>query len=114
MKMRLQNVEVLPHLTRRQALGRIGSGFGLIGLAGMIGGSLNAAPTTLAGPLDVKAPHFPAKAKRVIFLFLNGGLSHVDTFDRKPMLDKYNGQPMPGGNPRTERKTGNLMRSPFE
>jgi hypothetical protein len=113
MKMRFQNVEILPHITRRQALGRMGSGFGWIGLAGMMG-SLDAAATLAAGPLDPKPPHFPAKATRVIFLFLNGGLSHVDTFDPKPMLDKYNGQPMPGGNPRTERKTGNLMRSPFE
>jgi hypothetical protein len=110
MKMRFQNVEILPHMTRRQALGRMGSGFGLIGLASMMG-PLHAAA---AGGLDPKPPHFPAKAKRVIFLFLNGGLSHVDTFDPKPMLDKYNRQPMPGGNPRTERKTGNLMRSPFE
>lgn len=64
-------------------------------------------------PLSVRQPHFPAKAKRVIFLFLNGGLSQVDTFDPKPALTKFHGQPMPGGNPRTERTTGNLMRSPF-
>lgn len=113
MNPQFNTVEILPHLTRRQALGRMGSGFGLVGLAGLLGNSLGAASLPAAGPLDVKTPHFPAKAKRVIFLFLNGGLSHVDTFDPKPMLDKYNGQPMPGGNPRTERKTGNLMRSPF-
>ncbi len=113
MNPQFNTVEILPHLTRRQALGRMGSGFGLVGLAGLLGNSLRAASLPPAGPLDVKTPHFPAKAKRVIFLFLNGGLSHVDTFDPKPMLDKYNGQPMPGGNPRTERKTGNLMRSPF-
>ena len=60
-----------------------------------------------------QAAAFPAKAKRVIYLFLNGGPSQVDTFDPKPMLDKYNGQPMPAGNLKTERKTGNLLRSPF-
>jgi hypothetical protein len=49
----------------------------------------------------------------VIFLFMNGGLSQVDSFDPKPMLDKYHGQPLPGGTIATERKTGALMRSPF-
>jgi hypothetical protein len=110
-----RNVGILPHLTRREALSRMGSGFGLVGLAGLVSGQLRAASSDpAAGPLAVKAPHFPAKAKRVIFLFLNGGLSQVDTFDPKPMLDKFHGQPMPGGNPRTERKTGSLMRSPFQ
>ena len=66
-----------------------------------------------AAPLAPKAPHFPAKAKRVIFLFLNGGPSQVDTFDPKPMLAKYSHQPMPAGNLKTERKTGNLLPSPF-
>jgi hypothetical protein len=69
-------------------------------------------PTSL-NPLAPKAPHVPAKAKHVIFLFLNGGPSQVDTFDPKPMLDKYNGQPLPSGNLKTERKTGNLLKSPF-
>jgi hypothetical protein len=58
-------------------------------------------------------PHHPPKAKRVIFLFMNGGLSQVDSFDPKPMLDKYHDQPLPGGPVATERKTGALMRSPF-
>ena len=49
----------------------------------------------------------------MIFLFLNGGPSQVDTFDPKPMLDKFNGKPMPAGNLKTERKTGNLLKSPF-
>ena len=53
------------------------------------------------------------KAKHVIFLFLNGGLSHIDSFDRKPMLDKYDGQPLPYETPQTEFATGNLMKSPF-
>ena len=57
--------------------------------------------------------HHPARAKHVIFLFMNGGLSQVDSFDPKPMLDKYHGQPLPGGTVATERKTGALMRSPF-
>src|SRR3954464_5178142 len=93
-------------MNRRDALLRIGSGFGLVGLANTIA----AEPSSALAP---KPPHFPARAKRVIFLFMNGGMSQVDTFDPKPMLDKHHGQPLTGGNLRTERKTGNLMRSPF-
>ena len=65
------------------------------------------------GGLDPRKLDHPARAKRVIFLFMNGGLSQVDSFDPKPMLDKYHGQPLPGGTIATERKTGALMRSPF-
>ncbi|HUB53131.1 MAG TPA: DUF1501 domain-containing protein [Terracidiphilus sp.] len=54
------------------------------------------------------------KAKHVIFLFMNGGMSQIDTFDYKPTLEKLNGQPMPGGDLAHERKTGNLMKSPFK
>ncbi len=51
--------------------------------------------------------------KRVIFLFMNGGLSTIDAFDPKPALEKYDGQPMPGGSIATERRTGELMKSPY-
>jgi hypothetical protein len=88
----------------------MGTGFGLAGLANVL--SANTAPA-MTDPLAPKQPHFPAKAKHVIFLFLNGGPSQVDTFDPKPMLDKYNGKPLPTGNLKTERKTGNLLKSPF-
>jgi hypothetical protein len=64
-------------------------------------------------PMAPKAPHFPAKAKHVVHLFMNGGPSHVDTFDPKPMLDKYHGKALPTSNLRTEGKTGVAMRSPF-
>lgn len=97
-------------MTRRQMLGTMGTGFGLAGLANVL--SANTSPAAI-DPLAPKAPHFPAKAKHVIFLFLNGGPSQVDTFDPKPMLDKYNGKPLPTGNLKTERKTGNLLKSPF-
>jgi hypothetical protein len=90
----------------------MGTGFGLAGLAQVL--NAGSAPSATANPLAVRAPHFPAKAKHVIFLFLNGGPSQVDTFDPKPMLTKYNGQPLPSGNLKTERKTGNLLKSPFE
>lgn len=97
-------------VTRREALKRMGGGFGMVAFANMVGQSLQAAST--AGMLD--KPHHAPKAKHVIFLFMNGGLSQIDSFDRKPVLDKYHGQPLPGGEIKTERKTGALMRSPFE
>ncbi|WP_051670009.1 DUF1501 domain-containing protein [Bryobacter aggregatus] len=89
--------EVSSRWTRREALTRMAGGFGALGLAGTL----------------QAAPHFPAKAKRIIYIVLNGGMSQVDTFDPKPMLTKYDGKPMPGGAPKTERATGTLMGSPF-
>jgi len=83
---------------------RMGGGFGAVALEGMLAERVRAAAGT---------PHFRPKAKHVIFLFLNGGLSQVDTFDPKPALAARHGTPMPGGNPMTERTTGSLMRSPF-
>jgi hypothetical protein len=65
-------------------------------------------------PLAPKKSHYPSKAKHVVHLFMNGGPSQVDTFDPKPMLDKYHGKPLPETNLRTERKTGAAMRSPFK
>ena len=100
-------------LTRRQALRTIGSGFGMLGLATVLGEGFRLQASRLEDPFAAKPPHFEPKAKRVIFLIMNGGLSQVDTFDPKPMLQKYHGKPMPGGNPKTERKTGDLMASPF-
>jgi hypothetical protein len=94
----------------------MGGGFGMVGLASVLSNSMVEAATArsaLPGPLEARAPHFPARAKHVIFLFLNGGLSQVDTFDPKAMLQKYHGKPYPGETIETEQKTGNLMRSPF-
>src|ERR1700733_8524115 len=102
-------------LNRRQALSAIGGGMGLVGLSTMLGQSLKAA-TEESGPTSggaIAKLHFKPRAKRIIFLFMNGGVSHVDTFDPKPMLEKYHGQPMPGGAILTQRKTGTLMKSPF-
>ena len=94
-------------MNRRQMLSVMGGGFGMLGLQSVLQAG------TAGSPLAPKPPHFPAKAKRVVYLFLNGGPSQVDTFDPKPMLDKYHGKPVPSGNLKTERKTGNLLRSPF-
>ena len=102
-------------LTRREALRRVGNGFGMMAFAGMLGRSLNAAEGTFAGGTGGAAKlDYPQRVKRVIFLFMNGGCSHVDSFDPKPMLEKYDGQPLPGGTIKTERRTGELMKSPFK
>jgi Protein of unknown function (DUF1501) len=95
-------------------------GLGLLGLAGVLEGAgvMSAAAadseTGYQNPLAERPPHFPAKAKRVIHLFMNGGPSHVDTFDPKPSLDKYAGKNLPMENLATERKTGNAFPSPFK
>jgi hypothetical protein len=91
-----------PPLTRRDFLRRSGIGFGMLGLA-----DLTAHAATPGGP------HFAPKAKRVIHFFLNGGPSHVDTFDPKPALLKYAGKPLPQSL-LTERKTGGAFPSPFK
>src|SRR5437870_1117047 len=103
-------------VTRRDFLCRSGMGFASLGLARLMSsqGMLDAAPGASVSPLLPKKPHFPAKAKRVIHLFMNGGPSHVDTFDPKPLLEKYAGKPLPRSNLRTERKTGAALPSPFK
>ena len=109
----------LSPLTRRDALRRVGNGFGMMAFAGMLGESMTKAGLA-AGlssgetGLGVAKLDYPQRVKRVIFLFMNGGLSTIDAFDPKPMLTKYDGQPMPGGSVATERRTGELMKSPYE
>jgi Protein of unknown function (DUF1501) len=110
-------------LNRRELLERCGMGFGLIGLAGIMAddnlvgrtSKASAASPTVQplGPLASRSPHFAAKAKQVVHLFMNGGPSHIDTFDPKPMLTKYHGKALPGPSLRTERKTGAALGSPF-
>lgn len=101
--------------TRREAMRRIGNGFGMAAFASMVGESLARAGgvSTPDGDVALQTLHHPAKVKRVIFLFMNGGCSSIDSFDPKPALAKYDGQPMPGGGIKTERRTGELMKSPF-
>src|SRR3954468_19475213 len=107
-------VRRMPPLTRREWLCRSGMGFASLGLAGVLGreGLLSASGAAV-NPLAPKAPHFPAKARRVIHLFMNGGPSHLDTFDPKPALARYAGRPLPMPNLRTERRTGAAFPSPF-
>ena len=98
--------------SRRQLLQSSSCGFGILALAGLLDslglrGSANAASES-ANPLLPKKPHFAAKAKRVIFMFMQGAPSHVDTFDYKPQLEKDDGKTAGGG--KGNRK---LLKSPF-
>src|SRR5713226_2524093 len=82
-----------PAVTRRDVLVRAAHGFGAVALASLLDPAARAADRV--NPLTARPPHFPGKAKSVIFLFMVGGPSQVDTFDPKPALEKYNGQPLP-------------------
>ncbi|HUC84598.1 MAG TPA: DUF1501 domain-containing protein, partial [Candidatus Acidoferrales bacterium] len=97
-------------LTRRQFLQRAGMGFGALSLASLLGNELfapAARATEAEATLLPKAPPFPAKAKRVVHIFAQGAPSHVDTWDPKPALNQYDGQPLPG-------MDGVAMGSPFK
>jgi len=94
-----------PLSTRRAALQQLGCGFGYLALAGLAA-QQQARAAAVANPLAPKAPHFPAKAKRVIFLFMQGGVSHVDSFDYKPRLLQDDGKMMDFADLRTIAKTG--------
>lgn len=95
-----------PHQTvsRRLALKSAGAGFGYLALAGLLGEQARAAEKAAPKPLAPKAPHFKTKAKRLIFVHMNGAMSHHDTFDYKPQLVKDDGKPGPGGGKLTASK----------
>ena len=98
-----------PRPSRRAMLRQTACGFGAIALRAMLAAEEN------ENPLAPKAPHFPARAQRVIFLFMHGGPSHLDTFDPKPRLDRDHGKPLPFKRPLTfaEEQVGALLKSPF-
>lgn len=97
-------------ISRREMLRRSSAGFGSLALAGLLGSESQAAGTSLA-----QQPHFAPKAKRVIFLFMHGGPSHMDTFDYKPQLQKDSGKPLPFDKPKIfSAQTGNLLGSPWK
>jgi hypothetical protein len=99
-------------VTRRQALARVANGFGMVALAGLL--AEDSQGQDGGNPLAVRPPTIPARARRVIFLFMSGGPSHVDTFDPKPRLAGDAGKPLPFPMPHLERtRTGNLLPSPF-
>ena len=101
--------------TRRELLRKAGCGLGLVGLTSLLD-SLGLRASEGLNPLAAKPGHFPAKAKAVIWLFMNGGPSHIDTWDYKPELIKRDGQELPGLDRNTgffTEEVGPLMKSPF-
>jgi hypothetical protein len=105
-----------PPFSRRQMLRDCAVGFGAVALASLLADELPAAPTsTSTDPLAAKPPHFAPRAKRVIFLFMKGGPSHVDTFEHKPLLARDDGKPLPFDKPRVQfAATGMLLKSPWK
>jgi hypothetical protein len=98
-------------LSRRDLFRRVGTGVGLVGLAGVLAAEEKRPAST--DPLAPKTPHFAPKAKHIIHLFMNGGPSQVDTFDPKPALEKYHGQ-LPEKTKGLSRRNTALMKSPFK
>ena len=109
-------------LNRRAFLAHSGTGLGAIALASLLRGqNLLGAPSPLRpliradAPLASRAPHFAAKAKRVLVIFCSGACSHLDTWDHKPQLIKRHGQPMPGADRLItfQGEQGTLTQSPY-
>ncbi len=101
-----------PPFTRRDFLQRCGMGMATLALPSLAG-TPSPAESEFGSALAMRPPHFAPKARRIVHFFLNGGPSHVDTFDPKPALTRYAGQLLPSENLRTERKTGVAFPSPF-
>ncbi len=98
-------------LSRRQMLQSAAVGFGNLAFSAMLAEESSAAQN----PLAPKTPHHTPRAKRIIFLFMKGGPSHIDTFDYKPALERDAGKPLPFAKPRvTFAPTGNLLASPWK
>jgi hypothetical protein len=114
---RLPHFIASPYCSRRDFLRRAGMGFGTLALAGLLDRQgLLATEDRLLHPLAPQAPHFEAKAKAVIWLFINGGPSHVDTWDYKPELERRDGTELAGFDQNTgffTDQVGPLMKSPF-
>src|SRR5262249_34329611 len=101
-------------VSRRELLRRGGGGFAALALAGLLAEESRAGEPDPRNPVAPRPPHFPARAQRVIFLFMHGGPSQVDTFDHKPLLQRDHGTPLPYPTPlEVSGQTGNLLRSPF-
>jgi hypothetical protein len=100
-------------LSRREWLTRCANGFGIVALAGLLHDEGRSQPGT-AGPLAPRQPHFPARARSVIFLYMDGGPSQIDTFDPKPRLDREHGQPPRFRvEPTQFNNNGNVLKSPW-
>ncbi|MBI2824749.1 MAG: DUF1501 domain-containing protein [Planctomycetia bacterium] len=117
-----------PVFSRRELLRASAGGFGLMALAGLLSDAATGGETSIppaaagavppppgANPLTPRRPHFAPRARRVIFLFMHGGPSQVDTFDPKPLLTRDHGKPLPFAKPRiVSSQTGNLLASPWK
>ena len=90
-------------MTRREMLQQTSTGFGMLALSALLADHSGAGPrqSVADGPLAAKLPHFPPKVKNVIFCYMSGGLSHIDSFDPKPRLAAEAGNPMPFQTERT-------------
>src|SRR5262249_6442115 len=99
--------------SRRDFLLRAGAGFGSLALWSMLAQDAGADTSAVINPLAPKTPHFPPKAKSVIWCFIDGGPSHLDLFDPKPDLAKLAGQPLPDSFPRPETAMGRTANTPL-
>ena len=99
---------VLSSVSRRRALQTVACGFGQLALTGLAQ-QTTAATASSKNPLAARGTHHPARAKRMIFLFMAGGVSHVDSFDHKPLLDKHDGQMREFDDARTLAKSGKIV-----
>lgn len=100
--------------SRREFLQHSGLGFGALAASVLVQQNLSAAPKAAdLNPFAPKPPHFPAKAKSVIFLFMHGGPSHIDTFDPKPLLNKLDGQPVPPSFGKVDFQFSQIEKSPL-
>lgn len=105
----------LNDLSRRELLAHVGCGFGALALNGLLAGEAQAVHERGLDPYAGRSPHYEPRAKRVIFLYMPGGPSHVDLLDPKPRLAVDNGKPLPFEKPKLERtRTGNLLASPWK
>ncbi len=103
-------------LSRREILGSMGTGLGMLALPSLLNAKTFDATVgdRSNNPLAPREPHYPAKAKHIIHIYLNGGPSQVDTWDPKPELTKWGGKKLPFNNLTTERETGVALASPFK
>ncbi|HWE02546.1 MAG TPA: DUF1501 domain-containing protein [Tepidisphaeraceae bacterium] len=109
----MNNIHFPP--SRRQMLGQFANGFGMLGVASLLAQATAAQASIAPHPLALKPPMYAPRAKRVIFLFMSGGPSHVDLFDPKPLLVRDTGKPLPFPMPALMRtKTGSMLGSPWK
>lgn len=113
----MNHLPLSPPFSRRHLLQSSATGFGYLALSAILAQEqARGISSTSSNPLLAKNPHFAAKAKRVIFLFMKGGPSHVDTFDPKPLLQRDDGKPFPFDLPRVtfSKSDGKLLKSPWK